>query len=169
MPGWIKKKNPLNRKKLWWKPKRKMAKKNQRLERLGAEERPTMGSYGGRNQRGATYQPLLSKGRRMRNLLSLNIQAPLIIPGDKRHLPKCPWNHSSHLCILKTLLSLPYHFAKSTIMRTVWPAEIKRTANCNQPLKTPKFPIASQCLLHPREEIPFRQRKEPSPSYRTLL
>lgn len=63
----------------------------------------------------------------------------------------------------------PPHFAKSAIIGTVWPAEIKRTANCNQPLKTPKFPTALQSLHRPREEIPFRQRKELSPSYRIIL
>lgn len=67
------------------------------------------------------------------------------------------------------VLPPPPHFAKSAIIGTVWPAEIKRTANCNQPLKTPKFPTALQSLHRPREEIPFRQRKELSPSYRIIL
>lgn len=60
-------------------------------------------------------------------------------------------------------------FAMSAVTGTERPAEIKRTANCNQPLQTPQFPIAPQSPQRPGEEIPFRQRKELSPSYRIIL
>lgn len=113
---------------------------------------------------------VLTPGKRDIHRLSVNIQSPLAITGDKKHLLKHAWNCSSHLYIQKTWYFPPPNFAKKGIKKeTVWPREIKRTAICNQPFKTSKYPIALQSLHRPREEIPFRQRKEPSPSYRIIL